>query len=675
MAGRTRLAWLAALLLAIFAAYANSLQGPFVFDDGSAIPENPTIRDLKQIGLILSPPKDSGVTVNGRPLVNLSFALNYAAGDISVRGYHLANIALHAVTALVLFGFARRAFRTAPVARFAGPNADQLALVLTILWALHPLQTQSVAYIVQRAEALVAFFYVAMLYALHRGVESNRTGWLGFSWLACLLGMASKEVMVSAPVIAFLYDGIFLAGSFREAWRRRWGLYLGYAATWLLLGWLVASTGNRGGTAGFGSPMPWWQHALVQCWAIPRYVWLSVFPSRLVFDYGYGRNVLQCLSTPWIVAGGLLVAAAFGATIVALLRRTAIGFVGIAFFAILSPSSSIVPILTEPIAEHRMYLPLAAVVGVLLCALHHAIGRRAIAALLLGGVALAVTTQARNRVYASEFALWSDTVAKMPCSARGHDALAGALKKAKRLPEALAHVEEALRILPDFIDGRLNRGLILVDQGQVAAGIQDLEAAVTLDPRRAISYNALGSAYYTAGQLAPAMAAFEKTLALQPTHAHAHNNLGVALRDQGKIEEAIVHYRAALAAQPFYADALYNLGSALGAQGREAEAANYYREALKQEPDHVEALNNLAIILIGKGDVAAAVPLLEHATTVTPLNADAQNSLGVALMKLGRTAEAEARFSAALQARPDFPQARANLRLAREAGRPPTQPK
>ena len=273
------------IVAATLAAFSNSFGGPFVFDDRSAIVENPTIRRLWPPSTPLGPPSN-GATVTGRPLLNLSLAINYAMGGLDVWGFHAANLAIHLAAALLLFGILRRTLLLPAMRDRFGAAATPLGLAVAALWALHPLQTESVTYLAQRAESLVGFFYLLALYGLIRGAgegigewgfgigprgkqpgNSNPlsliphplnppnplTPWYAVSFLACLLGMASKEVMVSAPVILLIFDRTFLSGSFRAAWRQRRGLYLALAGTWLLLAWLVFSAGNRGGSAGFGT--------------------------------------------------------------------------------------------------------------------------------------------------------------------------------------------------------------------------------------------------------------------------------------------------------------------------------------------------------------------------------------------------------------------------------------
>ena len=203
-------------------AYHNSFTGPFIFDDLPSIPENPTIRHLWPIWQPLSPPQTGGITVEGRPVINLSLAINYALGGYDVRGYHVLNLTIHILAGLTLFGVVRRTLLQPRLRERFGGVANELALAVAVLWTVHPLQTESVTYIVQRAESLMGLFYLLTLYCFIRSVESPRPRvWCGLCLTACAVGMASKEVMASAPLLVMLYDRAFISGSFREAWRRR----------------------------------------------------------------------------------------------------------------------------------------------------------------------------------------------------------------------------------------------------------------------------------------------------------------------------------------------------------------------------------------------------------------------------------------------------------------------
>ena len=353
-----------------------------------AIVENPTIRQLWPLSKALCPP-NHGEPVTGRPLLNLSLAVNYAISKLDVWSYHATNLAIHLLGSLLLFGILRRTFLLPAMRERWGAAATPLAFVIALFWAIHPLQTESVTYISQRAESLVGLFYLLTLYCFIRGVDSARADGSGIrgAALACLLGMASKEVMVSAPLIVLLYDRTFLAGSFREAWRRRGRFYVALAGTWLLLGWLVISAGGRGGTAGFGVGISWWAYLCTQFGAIVHYLRLCVWPHPLLLDYGTGtaHGVWEIL--PYAIVLGLLGAA----TVAALWRWPKVGFLGAWFFAILAPTSSVVPVATQTVAEHRMYLPLAAV----------------LTGLVVGGYLVGQRLRAGGRFRCADCGLWT----------------------------------------------------------------------------------------------------------------------------------------------------------------------------------------------------------------------------------------------------------------------------
>ena len=343
---------MAVIVLAAFGAYCRTFSVPFFFDDIFAIVENPTIRPPGAVWDILSPPND-GSGVMGRPLVNLTLAINYALGGTAVQGYHIFNLLLHVASSLTLFGTVRRTLRQPDLCAQFGTAATSLAATAALAWAVHPLQTESVTCVIQRTELLMGLFYLLTLYYFIRSVEADSwRGWPVLTIGACLLGMASKEVMVSAPLMVLHYDRTFVAGTFRAAWQQRRRFYLGLAATWLLLGALLLSIGgSRGTTAGFGLGITWWPYALKQCEAIVLYLRLSFWPHPLVLDYG--REVVsnplavapQAIALLFLVAG----------MVIALWRRSALGFAGFWLFAILAPSSSVVPLLTQTMAEHRMY--------------------------------------------------------------------------------------------------------------------------------------------------------------------------------------------------------------------------------------------------------------------------------------------------------------------------------
>ena len=631
----------AILLLAVVVVgvYLGSLDGAFVFDDIPAILDNPTIRHPGDVAGLLAPPGDEAGTVGGRPVLNLTLALNYAFGGVRPRGYHAVNLAIHVASTLLLFGLIRRTLDRivggCAIAGVSGPSTAReirkgsrtqsesllIAFFASLLWAVHPLQTEAVTYVVQRAESLMGLFYLLTLYGFVRyagpeavGIGSTsatplpsnagRRCWAALALLACLLGMATKEVMVSAPLVVLLYDRTFVAGSFRRAWRCRSGLYLGMAATWVVLAVLVAGTHGRGGSAGFGAPAGVWPYALTQGKAIVHYLRLAFWPDRLVFDYGTalvrdpGEVLPQCLLLLALVAGAVW----------ALGRRPGAGFAACCFFAVLAPSSSLVPIATEPMAEHRMYLPLAAVSVLAVAAIQFGLSRLAPRAARIGlcalgmaaAVGLGAATVRRNRDYRSEIALWTDTVAKVPSNPRAHNNLGQAFLAAGDPGRAVEAFTAAAGVDPAYAPAQYNLGAMLLDARRPAEAIPHLERALSAPRHQAELRRYLGEAYERTGAYASAAAQYREALRLAPGSVEAAFGLGYNLAAQGRYAEAVNALRLAADGAPERVQIRNNLANALLFSGRTREAIAEYREALKRDPDNAAIRENLERALVRK---------------------------------------------------------------------------
>jgi len=260
-------------------AYASSFSGAFVFDDLIRIVDNPRIHSFWPLwGPLLD---------TARPVVTTSFALNYLLGGTQVWGYHAVNLLIHMAADLLLFFIVQNTLQSQRLkARFEG-QAGGIALASALIWLAHPLNTQSVTYIVQRAESLMGFFYLLALWSLIQGVTTKGKGWHRLCALACVLGMATKPVMVTAPLVLLIYDRVFLAGSLGEVLRKRWKLYLGLAATWLALAHLIAyAPGENKASVGLAlREISVFEYAATQPGVILHYLKLAFWSQPLVFDY------------------------------------------------------------------------------------------------------------------------------------------------------------------------------------------------------------------------------------------------------------------------------------------------------------------------------------------------------------------------------------------------------
>lgn len=643
------------------AAYHNSLAGPFVFDDIPAIVENPSIRQLWPLGDVLAPGTHGGVTTAGRPIVNLSLALNHALSGSAVWSYHVVNLAIHLLAGLALFGWVRRTLLTPLLRARFGADALPLAVCIAALWTLHPLQTESVTYIVQRAESLVGLFYLLTLYCFARGAEPGASWrWFAGAVACCALGMATKEVMVSAPLVVLLYDRTFLGGNFRSAWaeRRRW--YLALAATWILLILLVAGTAGRGGTAGFGTAISSWTYALTQSRAITAYLGLSLWPQPLVFDYGLAT--VRDLTA--VLPQALLVVALLGAATVLVWRRPAAGFVGVWFFALLAPSSSFVPVVTQTMAEHRMYLALASVLVGVVLGVYALVGRRCLWGAGAIAVAFGAATAMRNEDYRSDLAIWADTAAKFPGNARGHNNLGQALFRADRIQDSVTSYTEALRLQPNYPETHYNLGVSLAKLGSLPAAIGHYESALRLQPDYPAAHNNFANTLMKVGRESEALRHYEEALRLDPLFAEAHGNLGNALLQTGRAAEAMPRFQRALELSPASAEAHYNLGNAHAAMNRMPEALEQYREALRLRPDYADAQVNAGNALLQLGRLKEAIADYEKAVALNPQHADARFNLASALLESERWAEALPHLERAVQLRPEWAEAHRALGFA-----------
>ena len=653
----------AGLLIAVAAAaaYHGSFSGPFVFDDIDAVIRNPTIRHLWPPGPVLSPPADS--TVGGRPLLNLSLAVNYALGGLGVGGYHAVNLAIHILAGLTLFGIARRALaRVAP------------ALVIALLWTLHPLQTESVTYVSQRAELLAGLLCLTTLYCLVRATAPPRSGtappaaarWLVLGVAACLLGMAAKETMATAPLAVLLYDRAFVAGSFAEAWRRRRWFYAGLAATWLPLAALVATAGwSRGGSAGFGVGVTSGTYALTQLKAVVLYLRLALWPDALSFDYGMGLVT----GVRSVALQGAVIAVLIAAAAAALVRRPALGFPAVWFFLTLAPSSSIIPVATQTMAEHRMYLPLAGVAALAAFALFRFAGRAALPAGLALACALGLLTERRNAVYRTAESLWADTVAACPGNPRAHNNLGFLLLHEGRTAEAAEHFGTALRLYPDYADAHFNLGNAFLQTGRNAEAAGQFEETLRLHPDYADACVGLDVALTGLGRPAEAMAWLERAARLAPDRPDIRFNLGRALMAEGRNTEAAAQFEEALRLFPDDAETRNNLGILLAESSRLDEARKQFAEAVRLKPDYARAHGNLGGVLAAEGELPAAVAEYGEALRLDPGLVEARANLGLALMRQGRPAEARMQLEKVLQSDPDYAPAREALRRL-QAGPP-----
>jgi protein O-mannosyl-transferase len=533
--------FLAGLALLVGVTFWNSQSGVFLFDDFASIHQNATIRELWPPWPAFSPP-GRGESVAGRPLANWTLALNYAAGGLDVRGYHVVNVLLHMTCVLLAFGIARRLLRIAAPATVAS-RSNEIAFAIAAIWAVHPLQTEVVDYIVARTESLMAACYLLCLYASVRAYESPGRRWNVVAILAAGLGMLSKESMATIPVAVVVIDRALLFPSFADAFRARRLLYLGLCASVLILV-ALATAAPRANSAGFtvrsdaAAETSFGGYLLNQSLIVPHYLKLLVWPTDLVLDYGFAAPLTLADALP--DAAALIVWCALVAWLWFTKPRAGLPFV---LCLLLLAPTTLVPIISEVGAERRTYLPSLVLIAAMLVYAWQVVPRRVLittGVVLIG--ALAVLSMKRNAEYSSTYDMWRTVVDRRP-HGRAHLNLAVAASESGRSDEVLPLLRKAV---VDFPDAEYPLGERLYRERRYEEGISHLQTFLRVRPTHfqaeaakqllIRSWTDLAIQESEAGRLLQAHEAFVQALKLDPGNPDLRRNVQTseaALKEAG----------------------------------------------------------------------------------------------------------------------------------------------
>lgn len=433
----------------------------------------------------------------------------------------------------------------------------------------------------------MGLFLLLTLYCAIRAYGERRRMWTALAVLSCALGMGSKEVMVVAPLVVIAWDWFFGNGL-----RSGRGLYAGLAATWVVLAINVWSEG-RPASVGFGfEEWPWWRYLATQAGVILHYLRLAVVPWPLVLDYGWPPVQSVVAALPSVIA----VSALLAVTIFGAIKRRPASFLGVVFFLVLAPSSSVLPIVTEVAAEHRMYVPLAPVIALLVLGGFVVLERWRVP-LAVGGATVAIAagvlgwlTYQRNQDYASEELIWADTIRKRPDNPRAH----------------------------------INYGVVLLANGRTSAAEPHLRKAVELAPGDDAAQLGLGALLCSTGRCDEGLPHLRRAAAIDPQDANAVRNLAEALAAGGNHREAAVHFRRAVELLPndvfVLNQAAWLLATAPEDDVRDEETALSYAHRAVKLTDGGDAvsLDSLAVAYAGLGLWNDARVTIRHALAVVP---------------------------------------------------------
>jgi len=534
-AGSPRWVWgvLAVLLALTAGVFATALNAPMVMDDAAILTDD--------LLMSFTPPwyVDQSALAS-RPVVAVTFALQYQLHGHDPALYRAVNIGLHLLAVVLIFLLIRDAVALASahggVADWVANGRDGLALVTAAVWAIHPLNTETVVYVVQRTELLVILAYVMVMLAAVQGwltTGTRRRTWQVVAVAVCCGGMACKEVMFSAPLAVLLLDYALRRSGWRAMIRESGRLYAGLFASWLLLFALMLLDG-RDQSVGFHHGVSAWDYLQTQAGAIVMYLRMVFWPTGLSILHPHA------MVEPWsTLPQGGLVLLLLATTLWGLVHHPRLAIPGALFFMVLAPSSSFVPIVTEPIAERRMYLPLACVVLVLVLCVGWVASRvrgassgawRSIAVgsgllvVMVCAVLTAVTLD-RLRDFESAERVYLSTLEQNPTHTWALNNLGRVLIDDGRPGEAIPYLVRAVRLNADDLDMRANLGYALAIEGRLEEALPHFAAAARLAPNDVVQWLNLGKALVETGQPERGLAAYRRALALDPDNPLARQKV------------------------------------------------------------------------------------------------------------------------------------------------------
>ncbi len=599
------------VVLAGFLAYSNSYQGVFLLDDEPIIVDNPMIRSLTPVSKFIF---EGGL----RKLPMLSFAANYAMGGLDPAGYHYFNVAVHLLAAVSLYGLAFVTFSSPIWTAEQRSQAALIAFLISLLWVVHPLNTQAVNYIVQRIESMMglAFFLFLLLYASSHYSKHPRT-LLVMAWLVFCAGLLCKEVMVMSLPVALLYDRAFLSSSWREASRSRGVLWLACALPLAVAAvFIIPSVLGSDSAAGLSlkSVTPW-QYLSAQPEVILHYLRLAIVPWPQVFDYGWEpetnmTNILLTSGTVLALLGGL---------IWRFTGKPQLAFWGLAAGLVLFPTSSFVP-LQDLAVEHRMYVPLAFVLALGVMGLFyfgskffgdHPTLITAVFGIGLSGI-LAMLTLSRNQDYKSEIGMWEDVVAKTV--GRGSE---------------------------NMLAGRAysNLGNAYADKEQWDKSIESLEKALTCRQFASSVHGNLTRAYVATGESQLAKQHCIKALELEPDSGRIRQQAGLIEIMEGNFAEAEKHFRIAHQMVPTDTVILVNLAQCNLQLGNPQEAESLLRKAITYDTKFAEPRRRLVDLLVRRSELDASLEAAVDFAKALPNDPRANLQLGIIWAAKGDSAK------------------------------------
>jgi len=671
--------------------YFNTLNNDFVFDDLPLIQGNKTLPSLKTIDNIISVITQKR---GYRPIRALSYAIDYHFSGLNPLSYHISNISYHIINTLLIY-----------LITLSLIGNKVTAFLAALLFAVHPVHTDSVTYIAGRRDILFTLFYLIGLYTFLKYRKTRRSIFMLFSMTAYLLSIGSKEMGVTLPAIFLIYDLVNnLPQKTKEPWlnpakeivnpvrkfRRdfksltnfllfsplfKWWGFLSNGVKTLNKIWIqhryfysiffMGALAFIYYKAFINSPShqnEYYGDSLLITFLtvgkiIIHYIKLLVFPVNLVADYSYDAFPLASSLFEWSTLSSIILLLLILLVLLRLLtKKKWIAFGGIWFFITLLPVCHIIPH-HELLTEHYLYLPsygFCLIVALLFTTL---LKHKRYAPFILPSFTVIILLFSlriidRNRDWNDGMTLWNKTVRTVPRCARAQNNLGAEYLREEKYKEAMTYLEAALDIKPAYAEAYNNLGLAYKEQGLYDRAIRSFARARKFKKRNFEALNNMANAYERKGDYDIAIKLFKYILKKKPRYVNAHNNLGIVYQQKGQLELAKEHFSKSLQFDPNYVQAHNNLGIWYKNKGLYDKAIEEFKQVLRLKPDFAEVHCNLGAVYNNKGWYDHAINEFKEALRLKPHSVEAMNNLGNAYRGKGWYDQAIEAFKKTLEINP-----------------------
>ncbi|MDD5687754.1 MAG: tetratricopeptide repeat protein [Elusimicrobia bacterium] len=694
--------WFAIGLIVIVTAtiYIPSLNAPFIFDDMFKIVKNPDIKILNNITTkLIYPYSDSKIFERNdpsRPLVYLTFTLNYYFGKLDTFGYHLVNLILHIFNAILLF------FLTKIILSLVFPSHLRIypfthfpifPFFVALFFAVHPISTSAVTYIFSRSDVLATFFYISSLVLFIDATKRNlpfssrrsecgfqslpdsRQSRFNFSYILSLIcfvfALSSKPIAVTLPAIVLISDYILLNDfSIKKTVEKKYY----HISFWvILIVYLLFRYFYFGAMGDVEAIVTWniYDYLIIQPYIIFRYLKLLIIPVGLCIDHKI--NPLGILELKTIISF-LFLTMIFWLTYRIYRKKTdsskIILFCILWFFIILLPTSSFFPT-TLPLEENRMYLSGIGFYFVLIF-LYFSVFKSfnlpnfSIFLICSYIFILGIITYKRNQLYQQPILMWQDVISKYPDNSNAHYNLGNLFCDSKKYEEAEKEFREAIRINPYYYGAYNNLGSVLFVLKRFEEAEREYREATKLGFSYAESHYNLGNLLYNSKRYLEAEKEYKEAIRIDPNRSEAHNSLGVLLDDSKRFKEAEKEFRDAIRINPNCVDARTNLGILLYNSNKLEEAEKELREAIIINPDSEKAYFNLGLLLYYSKRYEEAEKEYKKVLGINPNYIDAYNNLGSLYCNLKKYSSALQEYEIAQRLSPNDMNIQNNIKLLKQ---------